>query len=202
MVRDMPKVSEEHREAMRRRILDAALACVGRKGFAAASMADIVAEAGLSAGAVYLYYKGKEQLTVDVGRRVLEERLAALEVLGESRPVPPPHEVIPDLMVGLPKSEFFPGLALQVWGEAVHNGELAGVARAIIGEVAEHISRYLAIWLATSREMDDDDAAAEAARLAPAVVGLVQGYIVQVAFAREDVVERYLDGARELLERL
>lgn len=198
----MPKVSEEHREAMRQRILDAALACVARKGFSAASMADIVAEAGLSAGAVYLYYKGKEQLTVDVGRRVLEDRLAILEVLGRARPVPPPSQVIPEMMAGLPKTQFFPGIALQVWGEAVHHDELAGVARQIIGDVTGHIAAYLQKWLQSTRGLDADAAAAEAARLAPAVVGLVQGYIVQVAFAGGDIGERYLESARGVLERL
>jgi AcrR family transcriptional regulator len=198
----MPKVSEEHREAMRRRIQDAALACIARKGFAAASMADIVAEAGLSAGAVYVYYKGKEQLTVDVGRRVLEERLAVLDVLGESTPVPPPHEVIPEIVAGLPKTQFFPGIALQVWGEAVHSAQLGEVAQAIIAEVTGHISGYLAAWLASSRKLDRDDAAREARRLAPAVVGLIQGYIVQVAFAGGSIEERYLDSVRALLRGL
>ncbi|WP_422936256.1 TetR/AcrR family transcriptional regulator [Sinomonas sp. P47F7] len=198
----MPKVSEEHREAMRRRILDAALTCVARKGFAAASMADIVAEAGLSAGAVYLYYKGKEQLTVDVGRRVLEDRLAILEVLGRARPVPPPSEVIIDMMAGLPQTQFFPGIALQVWGEAVHHDELAGVAQQIIGEVTAGIAAYLQGWLESARGLSSEAAAVEAGRLAPAVVGLVQGYIVQVAFAGGDIAERYLESARGVLERL
>lgn len=198
----MPKVSAEHREAMRRRIQDAALACVARKGFAAASMADIVAEAGLSAGAVYVYYKGKEQLTVDVGRRVLEERLAVLEVVGEADPVPPPHDVIPEIMAGLPKTEFFPGIALQVWGEAVHSAELAGVAQSIIAEVTGYIATYLRSWLASSRGLEHAAASAEAARLAPAIVGLVQGYIVQFAFAGGDIEERYLESVRALLAGL
>ncbi|WP_212745863.1 TetR/AcrR family transcriptional regulator [Sinomonas susongensis] len=198
----MPKVSEEHREAMRQRILDAALACVARKGFAAASMADIVAEAGLSAGAVYVYYKGKEQLTVDVGRRVLGERLRALEEVAKVRPVPPPHEVITEMMASLPSTEFFPGIALQVWGEAVHRQELAGVAGQIIRDVTGHIAAYLREWLESARGLTHDAAQAEAARLAPAVVGLVQGYIVQFAFGGGNIGEAYLDSARGVLERL
>ena len=49
----MPKVSEQHREARRDQIVDAALRCFSRKGFQRTSMADIIAESGLSAGAIY-----------------------------------------------------------------------------------------------------------------------------------------------------
>src|SRR5699024_3598536 len=75
----VPKVTEEHKQSMRRRIQDAALSCFARKGFSGASMADIVKEAGLSAGAVYVYYASKSELMVDGGRRVMEARLAVLE---------------------------------------------------------------------------------------------------------------------------
>ena len=44
--------------------------------------------------------------------------------------------------------------------------------------------------------------AAEARRLAPAVVGLIQGYIVQVAFAGGDIEQAYLDSVRTLLRGL
>ncbi|WP_420896890.1 TetR/AcrR family transcriptional regulator [Brevibacterium aurantiacum] len=50
---------------MRTRIQDAALTCFSRKGFAGASMADIIREADLSAGAVYVYYSSKAELTLD-----------------------------------------------------------------------------------------------------------------------------------------
>ena len=55
----MPKVSEEYRTARRSEIARAALRCFARKGFDATSMADIIAESGLSAGAIYGHYKSK-----------------------------------------------------------------------------------------------------------------------------------------------
>ena len=54
----MPKVSDAHRAARRRQILDAARRRFVRNGFHATSMQDIFAEAGLSAGAVYRYFPG------------------------------------------------------------------------------------------------------------------------------------------------
>jgi AcrR family transcriptional regulator len=58
----MPKITEERREARRQQILDAARACVLEHGLEAASMEMIIARSGLSTGAVYRYFKGKDEL--------------------------------------------------------------------------------------------------------------------------------------------
>lgn len=198
--RVVPKVSDEHRERMRQRIQDAALACVGRTGFAAVSMADIIAEAGLSAGAVYLYYRSKEQLISDIARRVLDPRLAELERVEHADPLSPPDEVIPGLMKSLSATEFFPRLAVQVWGDVVHHDrELAAFARTIVDRVTRQVAAYLAAWLTSSRGLDADDAAARGARLAPAVVGLIQGYAIQSALLGEEAGAAYIDATRALL---
>jgi AcrR family transcriptional regulator len=58
----MPKVSDEHREARRDQILEAALSCFSRKGYHDTSMHDIAKEAGLSTGAAYIHFRGKEEI--------------------------------------------------------------------------------------------------------------------------------------------
>jgi len=58
----MPKVTEEHVEARRRQILSAALSCFARQGFHRTTMQDIFREAELSPGAVYTYFKAKDEL--------------------------------------------------------------------------------------------------------------------------------------------
>jgi AcrR family transcriptional regulator len=58
----MPKVSEQHREARREQILDAARACILEQGLEAVSMETIIARSGLSTGAVYRYFKGKDDI--------------------------------------------------------------------------------------------------------------------------------------------
>jgi AcrR family transcriptional regulator len=58
----MPKVTEEHVEARRRQILSAALRCFAREGFHRTTMQDIFRAADLSPGAVYSYFKGKDEL--------------------------------------------------------------------------------------------------------------------------------------------
>jgi AcrR family transcriptional regulator len=58
----MPRVSEAHLAARRRQIIDAARVCFLRNGFHQTSMQDVIAEAGISVGAVYRYFKGKNDI--------------------------------------------------------------------------------------------------------------------------------------------
>ena len=58
----MSKVTLEHTEARRRGILESAARVFSRKGIQAATMAEIAGDAGVSAGAIYRYFPGKEAL--------------------------------------------------------------------------------------------------------------------------------------------
>lgn len=58
----MPKVSAEHREQVRRRLLDAAKRVVLRDGHEGATTRAILDEAGMSAGTLYNYFPSKEEL--------------------------------------------------------------------------------------------------------------------------------------------
>ncbi len=63
MLGRMPRVSESHQERQAARILAAARACFARRGFHAASMDEIVAEAAMSSSTVYRYFpEGKKAL--------------------------------------------------------------------------------------------------------------------------------------------
>ena len=62
----MPKVAQAHLDARRQQIVDAARARFAAHGFARTSMADIVAESGLSTGAIYRYFASKDEIVVAV----------------------------------------------------------------------------------------------------------------------------------------
>ena len=57
-----PKVSEQYLEDRRNQILDAAVATFSRDGLHQTTIEDIRLEAGLSRGAVYHYFKSKEDI--------------------------------------------------------------------------------------------------------------------------------------------
>jgi AcrR family transcriptional regulator len=58
----MPRVSVAHGQEVRERIVSAALRVFGDRGYHGATIADVVRESGLSVGAIYTYFKGKDDL--------------------------------------------------------------------------------------------------------------------------------------------
>lgn len=58
----MPRVSAAHEQEVRDRILAAAARVFGQKGYHSSTIADVVRESGLSVGAIYTYFSGKDEL--------------------------------------------------------------------------------------------------------------------------------------------
>jgi AcrR family transcriptional regulator len=115
----MPRVSQEHRDQRRQQILDAARRCFIREGFHQTSMTDILTEAGLSAGAVYGYFKSKNEIIAAIAEDVIGQITQLLEPIFTQEPPPRLAEAIRqglsqtnDIAFG---PEGFAQLAPQVW---------------------------------------------------------------------------------------
>jgi TetR/AcrR family transcriptional regulator, transcriptional repressor of aconitase len=81
----MPRVTPAHEQAVRQRIVDAAIKVFGEMGYQRATVQDVVRASGLSVGAVYTYFKNKEELflvactcEVDAQKADLRLRMAEL----------------------------------------------------------------------------------------------------------------------------
>ena len=68
----MPKISEERKEATRRRLVDAAISVVLAEGTGKMTTRRILEEAGLSAGALYHYFPSKDALYEAIAERFVE----------------------------------------------------------------------------------------------------------------------------------
>ncbi len=101
----MPKLSPDTQRARRENILDAAEVCFARAGFHSCTMQDICKEAGVSPGALYLYFDSKEDLIAGIAERdraQFQSRFAnladapdfleALSILGEQYFIDEPSE--------------------------------------------------------------------------------------------------------------
>jgi AcrR family transcriptional regulator len=176
----MPKVTDEHRAARREQIVNAALRCAARQGFHKTTMADVIAESGLSAGAVYGYFKGKTELIEALASRSFA---AFADVLGEVVAEPGPVTIEGafaaivdrvDQLVALSDGAIA-RVAVHSWSEAARDDRVAEILRTNIGRVHE---RWVEVLARAERDgsirpgIDHD-------RLARALVGLMPGYLVQ-----------------------
>jgi TetR/AcrR family transcriptional regulator, transcriptional repressor of aconitase len=121
----MSKVSPQYRDARRAQIVDAARELFSRKGLAHSSMADLVAATGMSMGAIYRYFAGKDEVIAAVA----EGRDGA--VRGEFPGTECPGELLARLLtyVSGPDGAAHARVTAQIWGEAAVRPELAEIVR-------------------------------------------------------------------------
>jgi AcrR family transcriptional regulator len=80
----MPRLKPDTQRARREHILDAAEQCFGRAGFHATSMQHICREASVSPGALYVYFRSKEDLIAGLAERNRLEFQARFAQLAEA----------------------------------------------------------------------------------------------------------------------
>jgi AcrR family transcriptional regulator len=175
----MPRVSDAHRERRREQILDAARRCFIRKGFHQSSMADVFAEASLSAGAVYRYFRSKDEIITAIAEEVVGHVTDLLVPLVEQEPTPTLDSVIRDGLLSVDDLAFgeygFAQLAPQVWAEALRNDQLLGVIRSRYTVVREALSRLIVAEQKAGRV----DVDAEPDDVAAVLFGSIIGYLLQ-----------------------
>lgn len=69
----MPKVVPEYKEEAKRKIIAAGLSVLSRNGYSATTMDDIAAHLGVSKGAIYLYFKNKDELVLEIVKYIHQE---------------------------------------------------------------------------------------------------------------------------------
>jgi TetR/AcrR family transcriptional repressor of uid operon len=79
----MPKLKPDTQRARREHILDAAEHCFARAGFHRCTMHDICKEAGISPGALYVYFSSKEALIAGIAERNRADFAARFTELAE-----------------------------------------------------------------------------------------------------------------------
>lgn len=192
----MPRISDDSRRDRRRQIANAAMRCFVRKGFEATSMADIIAEAGISAGAIYVHYENKQELVRQVVSDVLAERAGELTDLPKRVPIPSPVEFVSDFMERV-RAGSGADIRIHMWSTCLREPSLAEVFDAYTIERLQLCSEYVRAWLLQCG-LAPEDAAARATPLAEIVIALCQGYVVRAALVPDLEPDAYLAGLRLL----
>jgi AcrR family transcriptional regulator len=187
----MPKVSQEYQETRRKQIIEAAVRCISRKGFHQASMQDIVAESGLSSGAIYLYFKSKEEIIKTIAdmrhareKKVIAEAFAsgdskiALNKLVESF-----FDALADRKVRVERS-----IEVQLWGEALCNPRVREIARQGLEETRAAFVEALTEY--QKRGMLSPGLSVDA--MARAMIAQFHGFVLQIALDDNLDIKEYV----------
>ncbi|GIE83441.1 TetR family transcriptional regulator [Actinoplanes philippinensis] len=199
----MPRVTESHRAERRAEILAAAARLFADNGFHATSMAGIIAESGLSAGAVYRYFRSKEELIGAVAEFVMSTADQVFEQLLAEEATPSPGDVtsamvegvagrlIHDPVIGADMTR----LAVQIWSEALRNPDVLARVSHVVVRLRGHCAEVARRW------QDAGNLPADVApdQVGAAMLSLVQGYILQRLLLPETDASYYVAGVRALL---
>ncbi|MDJ1138075.1 TetR/AcrR family transcriptional regulator [Streptomyces iconiensis] len=198
----MARVSPEHLESRRRQIIDGARRSFLRNGFHATSMQDVLKESGLSAGAVYRYFRSKEQIVAAVAEEALKTIAGAFDAVADSDEPPMPDELFAQVFGALQKAmgagedhRELPRLLVQVWGEALRNEEIA----AVVSEAYAHLRFQWSGLVAQYQTRGWVDPQADTEHVARTLIGAVQGYFVQQALFGGITPEEFEAGLRALV---
>jgi AcrR family transcriptional regulator len=194
----VPRVSEDHLTARREQILTAARRCFLRNGLHNTSMQDLIAEAGLSVGAVYRYFKSKNEIISAISEVVAGGLSAALEELA-ARELPLLEAVsgmldIADAQLG-PDGNF--PLVLQVWSEAVLDPAIGAIVHDRYTELRRPF-RTIAEQAVARGELDPDT---DPDAMAAALFGMLPGYALQRQLVGAPDKQTYLVALRALINR-
>jgi AcrR family transcriptional regulator len=196
----MPKVTEEHRAARRKQIVDAGRHCVADQGFHKTTMNDVIRESGLSAGAVYGYFKSKSEIVAAIA----DDALGNIDEVFDKLLADPDLSPVTALKATLDYAvelSCAPGgdvtkVALQAWAESLRDEKIMATASSKYALLRGHfadIARRGQENGTIARDVDPE-------HVAQAMFGLVPGFILQRLILGDVTPESYTAGFAALLE--
>lgn len=148
-------------------------------------MADIIAESGLSAGAIYNHFKSKDEITVSVAASLVRGRLLATmqEVQQDGRTLRPSEMIeialttIRDASIegDTPLSQ----LIMQFWAEAAVNPAVLALMQEQMTAIKGSFIDPLRTWARTSAGLTARRAARWADETIQVLIAIMSGYVIQ-----------------------
>jgi AcrR family transcriptional regulator len=196
----VPRVSEEHLHARREQIVDAAVVRFAENGFQATGMAEVIAESGLSAGAVYRYFASKDELIRAIVDRVMAEAagrfdqwLAASDDTDPAEAVAAAVDLVTTVATRGPVD--MTRVAVQAWAEALRNPTIHDVARDAYTSIRGRLQE-LAVRARQAGRLPAD---ADPQQVGAAMFSLVVGFLLQRLLLGDVPAPAYGDAVRALL---
>ena len=123
----MPRIIQEYRDEVRKKIVEAAYGLFLQKGYHATTMSDIASSLGVTKPALYQYFSGKEDLYAAVAEHGREELAAILERSFNKRDLRTGSEVLFDTLARYVPQ--FNSMYSEMMLLAVHNEQIRTLLR-------------------------------------------------------------------------
>ncbi len=187
----MPKVTNEYRAERRAHIMAAARRCFVREGFHASSMQDLVAEAGMSSGAMYRYFASKDAVIEAIAADNLDQVVAVLaQAIGDGASPQAAIAAVLEFVTIRHGEDGFAAIAVLVWSEALRNPTLAAHLRNAIATALATLSggAHAAPDSGVDGTRADDDAHGGPTALADVLLCVLPGYLMRLALGGSQAV--------------
>lgn len=175
----------EARAQRREQILDGARACFLRKGFHAATTAEISAEAGVSVANLYQYFPTKDDLVQALIEDDLAEELALVRLVDEAGSLREGLARIDTLLAAEPDYAAQTRLKLEIIAEAARNSQIAAVVEAADARMVTAMVKLLARRQQAGEVRADFDPAV----IAQLILALYDGLYGRLAFCGAEQAE-------------
>jgi len=185
----MPKVSQAYRDQRREQILHAALKCVATKGFHQTSMREICREAGLSFGAVYNYFRSKEEILAaltEMGREGKGAQIQKLEDCATAREALARLFQLVFAAAGDPAFRVYAPVDVECYSEALRNPQVFEIMRQELDSLHQSLTALVAGWKDANALSPDIDTG----YLAHYLIALSIGIKIQLLMVPELDAER------------
>lgn len=201
----MPRITPAHEQAVRTRIIESALRVFAEKGYHGATIADVVRDSGLSVGAIYTYYRGKDELflatcelSTGQGLGELGSRLVRGRSVGEKLAIAVGFFL--DSMVASPDEPELASMLVMQWSRA----EAEPFIRASLTRRRDQITAAGELLIREGMERGELPSWIDAPALAAAYVTFLDGLLLWRleqgdAYRREDAERRALALLRPVL---
>lgn len=198
-------MTEQYRNDRRAEITAAAARCFAAKGVHRTSMADIIAESGLSAGAIYNHFRSKQEITVSVGASVIKGRLlgAVDELEAEGGPIGP-GRLIGRALAELNRTTVVDGLpvgalVIQLWAEAVVDEKLLALMQGQVRTIRASFIGPIKRWAREQHGLSATRATRWAEEISQILIAMATGYVIQLSLFPDFDPEEYIADAEKII---
>jgi len=184
----MPRVSEEHVEARKHQIMDAAAACFCRKGFHHSTMQDICRQADMSPGAVYRYFCSKEEIIESMLRERQGATAAIIEAVRGRGSTLQVLDELSDVFFSNLENTQACALSVELWAEALRSPR---VKELLLNEL-RNVSTPFIEMVRNAQERGEINPALDAEATAQVMISFFDGLILQKATNSSVDVSQYV----------